>query len=195
VLEEPLPRSVPGLTIDVWWIADDGGFTVLLPHILSRGADFRRKRIRVFTVVDLSSPDKVDESLAAAEKRMIKTMFRLRIPCEVVALDVKLDAQPLSEVQREFESFGLGPLSDLSDFERAQTTRQMNLASVIREHSGLTRRNSAELPPAVAFVSMPVFHTGLRVKLFTAWMELLTAHMPPTVLIRGNNVQCVTVEA
>ena len=34
--------------IDVWWLYDDGGLTVLLPHIINRRTQYRNCKIRVF---------------------------------------------------------------------------------------------------------------------------------------------------
>lgn len=37
--------------IDVWWIHDDGGLTLLLPYILSKHKYWNQNKLRVFTVV------------------------------------------------------------------------------------------------------------------------------------------------
>jgi solute carrier family 12 sodium/potassium/chloride transporter 2 len=35
-------------TIDVWWLYDDGGLSMLLPHILTTRATWGNSKIRVF---------------------------------------------------------------------------------------------------------------------------------------------------
>ena len=35
-------------TIDVWWLYDDGGLTLLLPHIISRRSNWTSCQLRVF---------------------------------------------------------------------------------------------------------------------------------------------------
>ncbi len=37
-------------TVDIWWLYDDGGLTMLLPHILTTRAQFKQCKLRVFTV-------------------------------------------------------------------------------------------------------------------------------------------------
>ena len=37
-------------TIDVWWIYDDGGLTMLMPFILKQSSLWRRCKLRVFSV-------------------------------------------------------------------------------------------------------------------------------------------------
>ena len=39
-------------TIDVWWVFDDGGLTLLIPHIVKTRKEFRECRLRVFFLVD-----------------------------------------------------------------------------------------------------------------------------------------------
>lgn len=39
--------------IDVWWISDDGGLTILLPHLLRQSQRYRNHKLRVFTLTDL----------------------------------------------------------------------------------------------------------------------------------------------
>ena len=39
-------------TIDVWWLYDDGGLTLLLPYILKTRKQFSECKIRVFTLAN-----------------------------------------------------------------------------------------------------------------------------------------------
>ena len=39
-------------TLDVWWVFDDGGLTLLIPHIVKTRREFRECRLRVFFLVD-----------------------------------------------------------------------------------------------------------------------------------------------
>lgn len=38
--------------IDVWWLYDDGGLTLLLPYILTTRAQFSRCHLRVFVLAN-----------------------------------------------------------------------------------------------------------------------------------------------
>lgn len=39
-------------TIDVWWLYDDGGLSMLLPHILTTRANWSNSKLRVFCLID-----------------------------------------------------------------------------------------------------------------------------------------------
>lgn len=38
--------------IDVWWLYDDGGLTMLLPYILSTREQFSKCKLRVFALAN-----------------------------------------------------------------------------------------------------------------------------------------------
>ena len=40
----------PKGTIDVWWLYDDGGLTMLLPYIISTRATWANCKIRIFAL-------------------------------------------------------------------------------------------------------------------------------------------------
>ena len=44
-------KQKPG-TIDVWWLYDDGGLSMLLPHILTKRKKWANSKIRVFCLAD-----------------------------------------------------------------------------------------------------------------------------------------------
>ena len=39
-------------TIDVWWLYDDGGLAMLLPHILTTRSNWVNSKLRVFCLAD-----------------------------------------------------------------------------------------------------------------------------------------------
>jgi hypothetical protein len=38
--------------IDIWWLYDDGGLTLLVPYILSKRELWKNCKLRIFTIVD-----------------------------------------------------------------------------------------------------------------------------------------------
>lgn len=48
-------------TIDVWWLYDDGGLTILLPYILSLRSQFSRCKIRIFALTNHQMELEVEE--------------------------------------------------------------------------------------------------------------------------------------
>jgi len=54
-------RRQPKGTIDVWWLYDDGGLTMLLPHILSSRSAWSNCKIRVFALTNRKLELEVEE--------------------------------------------------------------------------------------------------------------------------------------
>jgi solute carrier family 12 sodium/potassium/chloride transporter 2 len=48
-------------TIDVWWLYDDGGLTMLLPYIISTRANWANCKIRVFALSSRQHELEVEE--------------------------------------------------------------------------------------------------------------------------------------
>lgn len=48
-------------TIDVWWLYDDGGLTILIPYILSLRSQFSACKIRIFALTSHQIDAKVEE--------------------------------------------------------------------------------------------------------------------------------------
>lgn len=48
-------------TIDVWWLYDDGGLTILLPYILSLRSQWSRCKIRIFALTNHQMELEVEE--------------------------------------------------------------------------------------------------------------------------------------
>lgn len=40
----------PKGTIDVWWLFDDGGLTILLPYLISSRANWANNKLRIFAL-------------------------------------------------------------------------------------------------------------------------------------------------
>jgi len=138
-----------------------------------------------------------DDGLLVAEAKMRNTLFRLRVTAKAVAVECPLERLSISEQgQAAYDACNVGiKLHEMNAVERLQTCRCINLAEVIRSHSSSKRKDTAKEPPAIVFITAPVFYSGVRPKLYSAWMDLLTRDMPPVVLIRGNNQQVTTFDS
>jgi len=69
----PLPKSVVNnltqfrtkqrkSTIDIWWLYDDGGLTMLLPYIIHSRSNFAGCKIRVFALANKQQDLEVEQS-------------------------------------------------------------------------------------------------------------------------------------
>merc|ERR1712020_886645 len=71
-------------TIDVWWLYDDGGLTLLLPYILTTRQQFSHAKLRVFTLANRKDElDRETRNMAA-----LLAKFRIEFSSVVVIPDI-----------------------------------------------------------------------------------------------------------
>ncbi len=83
--------------IDVYWLYDDGGLTLLLPHILHTRKQFEKCKLRVFSLAN--RPDDLDRSTINLSNLLAK--FRIDFTEVVVIPDITKKAK--AETKAEFE--------------------------------------------------------------------------------------------
>uniref|UniRef100_A0A665WQN3 Solute carrier family 12 member 3-like n=1 Tax=Echeneis naucrates TaxID=173247 RepID=A0A665WQN3_ECHNA len=184
-------------TIDVYWIADDGGLTLLVPYLLTRRKRWHSSKVRVFIVGDEQNMEEGRAEMVALLKR-----FRLDFNDVIIMTDSEkypqarkfadsVDPFRLHDEQQEGVSVeelrqtAPWKISD-KEFEvfKPKSARIVRLNEIIR-------RNSQHA--ALVLVSLPVPHTDCPRVLFMAWMDTLTCGLHcPTVLIRGNQQSVLT---
>jgi len=174
--------SIVGDTIDVWWISDDGGLTMLIPYLLTQHRMLRNKRLRVLTVTNYN----VDETskLQKTEFRMVHLLKKFRIQAEVVAVEANLSSGASDEMLSEFNEITKVPIDSLTVQEQLKTKHILRFAEVVR---GYTNSNSG-----LVFLTLPLPDTGIPVGLYSAWLHMLSTSMPPVVFIRGSGDQVLT---
>uniref|UniRef100_A0A8C2Z3H2 Solute carrier family 12 member 10, tandem duplicate 1 n=1 Tax=Cyclopterus lumpus TaxID=8103 RepID=A0A8C2Z3H2_CYCLU len=74
-------------TIDVYWIADDGGLTLLVPYLLTRRKRWHRSKIRVFIVGD-------EQNMEEGRNEMIALLKRFRLDCSNVTVMTDSERHP-----------------------------------------------------------------------------------------------------
>ncbi|XP_054865418.1 solute carrier family 12 member 3 [Amphiprion ocellaris] len=189
-------------TIDVYWLSDDGGLTLLLPYLLTRRRRWSSCKVRVFVGGD---PDRKEEQ--RQEVLALIKKFRLGFHDVEVLPDVYQNPQP--ESVRRFQDL-IGPFSvdpdpkqdpgsglgrqqeepwriSQQDVERnqAKTLRQIRLNEVLKDYS----RDAA-----LIVITMPVGRTGVCPSmLYLAWLDFLSRDLrPPVLLVRGNQENVLT---
>ncbi|XP_034770356.1 solute carrier family 12 member 3-like [Acipenser ruthenus] len=188
-------------TIDLYWISDDGGLTLLIPYLLTRKKRWRQCRVRVFII---GHQDTVEEE----RKEMLSLLSQFRLDFHDVVVIIDSEQAPLSENMKRFEdSTAPYRLNDglrdeatvrelrkdcpwmISDREMEQlkqkSERKIRLNEIIQE-------NSPEA--ALILVSLPVANKDFCPSaLYMAWLDALSHNLRcPTVLIRGNQQSVLT---
>ncbi|KAG7188948.1 hypothetical protein KM043_008547 [Ampulex compressa] len=177
--------------IDVWWLYDDGGLTILLPYIISTRSNWEHCKMRIFALANHK------QDIGAQEKEMAEIMSKFRIKYTSLKMVDDISVQPRQETQDFFDKlifdFRKNDPSDstecsVTDLElqslRDKTFRQLRLRELLLENSSQSTLVVMSLPmPRKGAVSAP---------LYMGWLEALTRDMPPTLLIRGNHTSVLT---
>ena len=170
--------------IDVYWLYDDGGLTLLLPYILTTRAKFARCKLRVFFLSDKS------EDIDQVAKSMAALLEKFRIDFHDVIVLTQLTDPAGKSSREEFESL-VAPCNlaeeDVAAY-REKTNFQLRIAEVVRQNSSKAQLvvMSAPLPRKVSS------GRPLPPALYMAWIDYMTRAMPPFLLVRGNQESVLT---
>lgn len=183
-------QKQPQGTIDVWWLYDDGGLTMLLPYIISNRSKWISCKLRVFALVNRQRESELEE------RNMASLLSKFRIDYQSLKMVSGITEAPQPETVNFFykllegfsEEDGVDPEVCASKVELAtmqqKTNRQLRLRELLLENSRDARLVVMSLPmPRKGTVSAP---------LYMAWLEVLTKDMPPSLLVRGNQTSVLT---
>ncbi|XP_032355228.1 LOW QUALITY PROTEIN: solute carrier family 12 member 3-like [Etheostoma spectabile] len=184
-------------TIDIYWIADDGGLTLLVPYLISRRKRWSRCRVRVFIVGEQLNKEE-------SRKEMLALLKRFRLDFKDVRVLTDCERRPQAKnLERFFDSVAPFRLYDepqegvsisqnvpwkISDREfeafKLKSETKVRLNEIIRKNSKRA---------AIVFVSLPVPHSDCTSALYMAWLDTLSYGLHcPVVLIRGNQENVLT---
>jgi len=169
--------------IDVWWLYDDGGLTLLIPYILTTRQQFQDCKLRVFTLAN--KKDELDRETRNMAALLAK--FRIDFSSVLVIPDVTKRASDSSR-QRLTEKLDSLPEGTISEEELAtnkeKTNRHLRLSELLQEHSKESE---------IVVMTLPMPRKGqIPAALYLAWLDVMTENLPPTLLIRGNQSSVLT---
>lgn len=183
--------------IDVWWLYDDGGLTLLLPYIIRSHSQWKDCKLRIFALVNKKS------ELDAEQRNMAQLLAKFRIDYSDVILITDLLKPPEESSKKEFrrmiEKFIVEDSEDRHDADkrdemkitetdlirfRDKTYRHIRLREILHNHSKTSRLIVITLPMPRKNSCPPL--------LYMAWLETLTKNMPPMMLMRGNQTDVLT---
>ena len=106
-------------TIDVWWLYDDGGLTLLLPHIIKTRKQFKNCKLRVFSLANKST------QLDIETRNLASMLSKFRIDYETVTALPDVTKKAEAATKAEFDAMIDGcniPETELQE-EREKTNR------------------------------------------------------------------------
>uniref|UniRef100_A0A8C7BG86 Solute carrier family 12 member 3 n=1 Tax=Neovison vison TaxID=452646 RepID=A0A8C7BG86_NEOVI len=188
-------------SIDIYWLFDDGGLTLLIPYLLGRKKRWSKCRIRVFVGGQINRMDQ-------ERKALISLLSKFRLGFHEVHILPDINQKPRAEHTKRFEDM-IAPfrLNDgfkdeatvtemrqdcpwkISDEEinknRVKSLRQVRLNEILQDSS----RDAA-----LVVITLPIGRKGkCPSSLYMAWLETLSQDLrPPVILIRGNQENVLT---
>uniref|UniRef100_A0A8V5HH01 Uncharacterized protein n=1 Tax=Melopsittacus undulatus TaxID=13146 RepID=A0A8V5HH01_MELUD len=187
-------------SIDIWWLFDDGGLTILIPYILTIRKKWRNCKLRIFTGGKVNRIE--EEKLVMAS---LLSKFRIKFADINIICDINI--KPSKESWKFFEEM-IEPYrlhescKDITTAEKLKretpwkitdaeleafkekSYRQVRLNELLQEHS-----RAANL----IVLSLPVARKGaVSDYLYMAWLEILSKNLPPVLLVRGNHKNVLT---
>ncbi|XP_046651527.1 bumetanide-sensitive sodium-(potassium)-chloride cotransporter-like isoform X2 [Daphnia pulicaria] len=174
-------------TIDVWWLSDDGGLTLLLPVIINSRSNWSETKLRIFCTA--SGVQELEDE----KKGMAVLLSKFRIDYSDLVVISYVNAEPKNKTKLWFDgqirSFlhqgESGPRIKEEDLELFQykTNRYLRLRELLLSHSSDSN---------LVVMTLPIPPKGDFNALYMAWLEALTANMPPFMLVRGNQTSVLT---
>ncbi|KAI1725052.1 solute carrier family 12 domain-containing protein [Ditylenchus destructor] len=182
--------KIRGGVVDVWWLFDDGGLTLLLSYLLTtQNTYLPHAKMRVFTICTNSK-----QSPIAIHQNLVRMLKKFRIAfTSVQVLSEDIDRKLYPETVEEYEEImsQLNPsegkhaiASDILEATQERTMRYLRHRELILEYSSASSIVMITLPSASSsIVKSPVY---------MLWLELLSRDMPPMLFVRGNQTPVVT---
>ncbi|XP_048484442.1 bumetanide-sensitive sodium-(potassium)-chloride cotransporter [Plutella xylostella] len=178
-------------SVDVWWLYDDGGLTLLLPYILSTRRAWASCPLRVFTLTNKNTEMEIEERNMASllskfridysALKMIPDITR-RPKDSTLAYFNKL-VQPFMTTEDNADTTGITEADLLSAQDR--THRHLRLRELIAQCSRNARLVCVTLP-------MPRRRAVVSPPLYLCWLHAIASAAPRVLLLRGNHTPVLT---
>ncbi|XP_069025185.1 solute carrier family 12 member 2 isoform X2 [Embiotoca jacksoni] len=187
-------------TVDVWWLFDDGGLTLLIPYLLTNKKRWKDCKIRVFIGGKINRIDHDRRAMATLLSKFRIDFSDITVLGDintkpkkehVAAFEELIEPYRLKEDDMEQEAAERLKNSEpwrITDNElelyRAKTNRQIRLNELLKEHSSTAN---------LIVMSLPLARKGaVSSALYMAWLEVLSKDLPPILLVRGNHQSVLT---
>uniref|UniRef100_A0A8C7TY53 Solute carrier family 12 member 2 n=1 Tax=Oncorhynchus mykiss TaxID=8022 RepID=A0A8C7TY53_ONCMY len=187
-------------TVDVWWLFDDGGLTLLIPYLLTNKKKWNDCKIRVFIGGKINRIDHDRRAMATLLSKFRIDFSDINVLGDintkpkkenVTAFEEMIEPYRLKEDDMEQDTAEALKASEpwrITDNElelyRAKTNRQIRLNELLKEHSSTAN---------LIVMSMPLARKGaVSSALYMSWLETLSKDLPPLLLVRGNHQSVLT---
>ncbi|XP_028397037.1 solute carrier family 12 member 2-like [Dendronephthya gigantea] len=164
-------------TIDVWWLFDDGGLTLLIPYLLSLNRYWKKCDLRVFTPKSMQK----ESELSTSKIRMVKLLKQFRIDVSRVIEFDGISEKPKDDSITDFTNLAGHTVEGEN---RKRSLRHIRLGELLKKHSNKDT--------SLIVMTLPVPSEAVEPTLYMSWLEMMTRDLPPILLIRGNHTNVLT---
>ncbi|CAF1426398.1 unnamed protein product [Rotaria magnacalcarata] len=189
------PKHDSSSIIDVWWLFDDGGLTLLLPYLLRRRKRWRNSQFRIFSCVSGEKGDAERQYVA-----MVSLLAKFRIKYTDLHVLHGLNKQPNENETQKFEQLLQAwhqnnentTITDdswrITDTElevnKEKIKRGLNLHEYLVEYSSQS---------SLIIVTLPIPRKqSISAGLYLAYLEAISYNLPPLLFLRGNQKNVLT---
>lgn len=168
-------------SIDVWWLYDDGGLTVLIPYLLTLHRAWKNCKLRLFSA-DIRSKHEVNPRAL----QMANLLKKFRIDASCVEQTEGVNKKPSKESIDAFRRLPVNEELGDAKIEDQKVLRTIRIGELVRQNcSEDTRLVVISIPVPVTDVTTPL--------MYMSWLEVLSADLPaPVLLVRGNQTNVLT---
>ena len=165
-----------GRTIDVWWLFDDGGLTLLIPYLLSLNRYWKKCKLRVFT----PKSSQKESEICSGKIRMANLLKKFRIDVSCVVEFDGISEKPRDDSVNDFKNLA-GHMVDGE--HKKKSLRHIRLGELLKDHSK---------DASLIVMTLPVPSEAVEPTMYMSWLEMMTKDLPPILLIRGNHTNVLT---
>jgi sodium/chloride transporter 3 len=178
--------------IHVWWMAPDGGLTLLLPQLMMKSSFWRRHvaQVKLFFVLPGDDTDEeVKEGILTAIERLRVKMDPVFLPLQqasgAASTATGRPDGPTKETVAAYEGLaGVAPIGSQKSGGGAWVYRWLRISELIKERSS---------DATFVYASMPKKPSGHGALDWYGLVHTLQSGAPPMALIRGNGINCLTM--
>jgi hypothetical protein len=168
-------------TVDVYWIMDNGGVTLLIPYLMRKSIFWKLRTKRVRLIGLTAKLNEVGHKLQELKDLVAKYRFDWDVTVEILS-DIDGSMEPDKKTVAAYEALpGVQKISKQKQPFWAK--RWLRISEIVRDASSKA---------SVVYITMPFPRSWMKPRDWLGWCEMLTAHGRPTVLIRGSGRDVMT---
>ncbi|CAF0850672.1 unnamed protein product [Adineta steineri] len=189
------PHQTSSAIIDVWWLFDDGGLTLLLPYLLRRRKRWRNCQFRIFSCVPGEKSDAERQHIAMAS---LLTKFRIKYTDLHVLHGLnkqpnEYETQKFEQLIQTWDQNNTNSSIDSELWKITESELEANREKIRRGlnlHEYLLKYSSES---SLIIVTLPIPRKqSISAGLYLAYLDIISYNLPPLLFLRGNQKNVLT---